>query len=180
MNKEVKLYKIPTYNLKKGNYIECNLSENKINNELKNDESYHIQYKETDNILISFDIDHVETEEIFNSILKILIDYFDIEDDEISFTKSIKESELSYHVSIPKYYVICNKMKETINIIKNMNPNYSKYFDISVYKKSNIFRLPYQTNKEKKYIHNIIQGYPIDFIFNHTGYFSNNYYESDI
>ena len=180
MNKNIELLKIPTYNLKKINYKKIILNENEINTELLNDNSYHIQYKDTHNVIIFFDIDHVESEQIFNSLLKIIIDYFDIENDEISYTKSIKLDEYSYHISIPKYYIVCNEIKHIIEHFKNIYLLFSKYFDNSIYKKTNIFRLPYQTNKEKNISHSIIQGYAIDFIVNHIGYFCKNYYESDI
>ena len=61
-----------------------------------------------------------------------------------------------------------------------MYPLFSQYFDNSIYKTSNIFRLPYQTNKDKKFCHLIVQGNPIDFIINNIGYFSKNFYESEI
>ena len=91
MNKSIELFKISTYNLKKINYVKCIYNEDEIKNELLNDNSYHIQYKNTDDVIIFFDIDHVETEKTFNSILKIITDFFDIDNDEISYTKSIKK-----------------------------------------------------------------------------------------
>ena len=52
MNKNnIELYKIPTYNLKKINYVKCIYTENEIKNELIIDNSYHIQYKNTFNII---------------------------------------------------------------------------------------------------------------------------------
>ena len=77
MNKNIELYRIPTYNLKKINYVKCIFNENEIKNELINDNSYHIQYKNTDDVIIFFDIDHVDNEEIFISIRNIITDYFD-------------------------------------------------------------------------------------------------------
>ena len=74
-------------------------------------------------------------------------------------------NELSYHISIPRYYIKCSEMKNIIDNFKNMYPSFSKYFDNSIYKKTNIFRLPYQTNKEKQISHSIIQGKPIDLFF---------------
>ena len=168
------------YNLKKINYKKIILNENEINTELLNDNSYHIQYKNTDNVLIFFDIDHVESEQIFNTIIKIISDFFDIDNEDISYTKSIKLNEFSYHISIPKYYIVCSEMKNIIENLKKMYPSFSQYFDNSIYKKTNVFHLPLQTNKEKNISHSIIQGYPIDFIVNHIPYFCKNYYESDI
>ena len=81
-----------------------------ILNELINDKSYHIQYKDTDDVIIFFDIDHIQ-EEQFNSIIKIITDFFDIDNDEISYTKSIKTDELSYHICISKYYIKCSELK---------------------------------------------------------------------
>ena len=49
---------------------------------------------------------------------------------------------------------------------------------LTIYKKSNIFRLPYQSNKEKQYVHSIIQGKPIDFVINYINN-SKNYYNSE-
>ena len=71
MNKNIELFKISTYNLKRVNYVKSVFSENEIKNELINDNSYHIQYKDTDDVIIFFDIDHIQ-EEQFNSILKII------------------------------------------------------------------------------------------------------------
>ena len=179
MNKNIELFKISTYNLKRVNYVKTIFTENEIKNELIYDNSYHIQYKDTDDVIIFFDIDHIQ-EEQFNSIIKIITDYFDIDNEDISYTKSIKTDELSYHISIPKYYIKCSEMKIIIDNLLNMYPLFSKYFDNSIYKKTNIFRLPYQTNKEKQFCHLIVQGNPIDFIINNIGYFSKNFYESEI
>ena len=180
MNKNIELFKISTYNLKRVNYVKCIFTENEIKNELINDNSYHIQYKNTDDVIIFFDIDHVDNEEIFISILKIITDYFDIDTDEISYTKSIKKDEFSYHISIPKYYINCGEMKHIIDNIKFMYASFSQYFDNSIYKKTNIFRLPFQSNKEKQISHSIIQGNPLDFIINNIPYFCKNFYESNI
>ena len=103
MNKNIELFKISTYYLKRVNYVKSFYTENEIKDELINDHSYHIQYKDTDDVIIFFDLDHVNDENQFNSIIKIITDYFDIDNDEISYTKSIKTDELSYHISIPKY-----------------------------------------------------------------------------
>ena len=180
MNKNIELFKISTYNLKKVNYVKYIFTENEIKNELINDNSYHIQYKDTDDVIIFFDIDHVNNEKIFISILKIISNFFDIDNDEISYSESKKMNELSYHISIPKYYIKCSEMKIIIDNFKNMYPIFSKYFDNSIYKKTNIFRLPFQTNKEKQYGHLIIQGNTNDFIINNIPYFCKNFYESEI
>ena len=58
MNKNIELFKISTYNLKRVNYVKSIFTENEIKNELINDNSYHIQYKNTDDVIIFFDIDH--------------------------------------------------------------------------------------------------------------------------
>ena len=71
-------------------------------------------------------------------------------------------------------------MKNIIENFKTMYPSFYQYFDNSIYKTINIFRLPYQTNDQKPIIHKIIQGYPIDFVVNHIGYFCKNFYESEI
>ena len=69
MNKNIELFKISTYNLKRENYIKCSFIETEIKNELiNNNNSYHIQYKDTDDVIIFFDIDHVDNEKIFISI----------------------------------------------------------------------------------------------------------------
>ena len=141
MNKNIELFKISTYNLKRVNYVKSIFTENEIKNELINDKSYHIQYKDSDDVIIFFDIDHIQ-ENQFNSILKIITDFFDIDNDEISYSKSIKTDELSYHISIPKYYIKCSELKNIIDNFKNMYPLFCKYFDNSIYKKTNIFRLP--------------------------------------
>ena len=120
MNKNIELFKISTYNLKRLNYVKCIFTQNEIKNELINDNSYHIKYKNTDNVTIFFDIDHVDNEKIFISILKIITDYFDIDNDEISFTESKKMNEFSYHISIPRYYIKCSEMINMIENFKNM------------------------------------------------------------
>ena len=52
MNKNIELFKISTYNLKKINYVKCIYNGDEIKNELLNDNSYHIQYKNTDDVNI--------------------------------------------------------------------------------------------------------------------------------
>ena len=44
MNKNIELFKISTYNLKRVNYVKTIFTENEIKNELIYDKSYHIQY----------------------------------------------------------------------------------------------------------------------------------------
>ena len=57
----------------RSNYVKSIFTENEIKNELINDKSYHIQYKDSDDVIIFFDIDHVNNEEIFISILFLFI-----------------------------------------------------------------------------------------------------------
>ena len=71
-------------------------------------------------------------------------------------------------------------MENIVNHLKILYPSISKYFDNSIYKKRNNFRLTYQTNKEKQYFHKIIQGYPLDFIITHINIFCKQYILSDI
>ena len=52
MNKNIELFKISTYNLKRVNYVKTIFTENEIKNELIYDNSYHIQYKDTDDVII--------------------------------------------------------------------------------------------------------------------------------
>ena len=128
---------------------------------IKKDKAYHLCYSNEDDVIIFLDIDHIHDEQEFYNIVDYLCDYFDIEfderDDNICYTKSIKENnELSYHISIPKFYSKCKNLKHIFEHFKLVYPQIQKYIDTSIYKTNNLFRLPNQTNEVKKYIHEII------------------------
>ena len=163
------IYKIKTYNTKAINYEKITGNIDKICDKIEKDKSYHLIYTKDDNLIFFFDIDHIYDENIFHNIIDCICDYFDIEDeereDQIFYTQSKKDNnELSYHISIPKFYTSCENMKTIISHFTSVYKYISSYIDLSVYKSYNLFRLPNQSNKEKINKHSIIKGENVIFI----------------
>ena len=179
------IYKIQKYNTKKENSKIISGDIDYICEKIKKDKAYHLCYSNEDDVIIFLDIDHIHDEQEFYNIVDYLCDYFDIEfderDDNICYTKSIKENnELSYHISIPKFYSKCKNLKHIFEHFKLVYPQIQKYIDTSIYKTNNLFRLPNQTNEVKKYIHEIINGTALDFIINYIPVTTKEYIDSKL
>ena len=179
------IYKIKTYNTKRENYSKVSGNINKICEKLEKDRSYHLIYTKDDNLIFFLDIDHIYDKTIFNDIIDYLCDYFNIEFDErldqIFYSESKKDNnELSYHISIPKFYTSCANMKNIISHFKSVYKNISEYIDLSIYKSYNLFRLPNQSNEQKKNKHIIIKGEYINFIVNYIQFGSIEYMNSNL
>jgi len=54
-----------------------------------------------------------------------------------------------------------------LTCFKSKYPEFHKYIDMVDYSNNRGFRLPYQTNDDKPYAHNIIDGDKTDFIVNY-------------
>ena len=63
---------------------------------------------------------------------------------------------------------------------KSIYIDISEYIDLSIYKKSNLFRLPNQRNQEKTRYHEIINGKITDFAINRIPYSSIEYIDSKL
>ena len=128
---------------------------------------YHLKLFSDEDYIIFGDVDHITKHEEFKFILENLSIYFNIDVNEINFTKSKKENELSYHWTINKLYSKLENMKEIMKEFKIKYPKIEKFIDLSVYKIINWFRLPYQTNEDKPYEHIIKKGITKNFILNY-------------
>lgn len=159
---EIENYKCNRVNLEKyENNIEniCNVLTN-------NNNGYHLQYNNIDDVILFGDLDNLESEIKFDDILEELSNYFNIEVDDIAYTLSKKENSIfSYHWSFNNYYCSVQQLKLYMVEFIKQYPQYNKYIDTSVYKNNSLFRLPMQTNSLKKFPHEIIKGTMKDFIF---------------
>ena len=141
--------------------IKCKIE----NDDLINDEGYHILLNPNKECVIFGDIDHCsKTDEVMN-ILRDIIKTFEIELDELSYTHSLKIvdgiEDHGSHWVIPS---MCTEMKQLKKILETtLQPIYGSKIDTGIYKKS-WFRLPNQSNEIKTNIHKIIKGEPIDFL----------------
>ena len=171
IDSEFIIYRINnTYKVKKNddNTFKCKQQTGNINEIIKlleKDNGYHIRINPKKECIIYIDLDHCETEEIIIKFCKLLIKIFGVEENEISYTLSKKETEFSYHISIPSFITT----PKELNIVFNKPHFYEfkKYIDFSVYSEK-WFRLPNQTNKEKPLQHKIINGKMEDFIIHYT------------
>lgn len=130
---------------------------------------YHLKLFSAENYIIFGDLDHVEQQKTFKLILDKLATYFNIDVNNINFTKSKKENELSYHWSINSLYTTLENIKLIMTDFKKNNLDIEKYIDLSVYNNNKWFRLPFQTNEDKPSEHIIKKGTVTDFILNHIG-----------
>ena len=91
---------------------------------------------------------------------------FIVNDTQISKSFSYKEDvkEYSYHWTIPSIKSNFKTLKHIFN--QEKYKEFKNMVDTSPYK-NGWFRLPYQTTKEKKLTHKIIQGNPTDFLVQH-------------
>jgi hypothetical protein len=134
---------------------------------LSKNKGYHLKLLNDNNVILFGDIDHVENEEIFIKIKDAICEYFNLA--VVHYTKSIKEhpiyeTEYSYHWSFNGLFSSLQNIKLYIEDFKIKHPQFNKYIDISVYSNNRLFRLPNQTNKDKPFIHNIIEGQMFCFI----------------
>ena len=179
------MYKI--YSLKKYSDNDKNLKPtSKSNNVLdivkeleNNNNGYHLKLSDDINYKIYFDLDHLPNNYYIYSIISCLASMFNIDEEDIKYTESIKTtSEFSYHIVIPKLggdlktiKHLVSKLKKEDNILyydEDETIILNKYFDDSVYKINQLFRLPNQTNNDKKQTHIIKNGSLSDFILNYT------------
>lgn len=138
----------------------------KVNEEdLKINKGYHILLNPNEECLVFGDIDHCETTHEVMNILRDIMKFFQINNDEISFTRSEKivnkKDDYGSHWVIPSMKTTIKKLKLIME--NTFHPKYENKVDTGIYKKS-WFRLPEQTNEVKKNIHKIMKGNPLDFI----------------
>tara|TARA_R110000868_G_scaffold263649_1_gene522306 strand:- start:4 stop:2154 length:2151 start_codon:yes stop_codon:yes gene_type:complete len=133
--------------------------------QLIKDHSYHIKIQDDQPCIAWGDIDHCPDRKSIGKILTKIVKMFQIESDELSYTISEKitddKPDCGAHWSIPSIETTVPNLKL---IIKPLQEKFGQaVIDVSVYKNS-WFRLPYQTNRDKTNVHEIIQGEPIDFM----------------
>ena len=58
-------------------------------------------------------------------------------------------------------------MRNIISHFKSLNSDISEYIDLSIYKSSNIFRLPQKSNKKESYGHQVITGEMINYMIHY-------------
>ena len=148
----------------------------KITNELKNHKGYHLCLKHDIKYILFADIDKVSTIEEVNKILDVIALQLSIEASKIKYSYCLKPSDdgelYSLHVSIPCLHATLKQQHQIFLDIKNLEPNgFGKYIDVSVYQNNKLFRLPYQTLREKPIAHNKLvnaelQDFILDYIPN--------------
>jgi hypothetical protein len=175
---EIKLFVIETYktiesdmdvNIFKYDKFESTKFRKRLNKELKNDNSLHYKYEDKYECVAYGDIDHCETEEQVINILKYICNMYDVEFSELSYTLSNKkENDNGAHWTIPSIQTNIKSLKIQMKEVRQKFNTNIQYVDNSVYKSWGWLRLPYQTNNNKKTIHRIIQGEPIDFLLHYV------------
>ena len=156
-----------TYAKKVGNGWNCNtVSLDKAIQLLKDgkDNGLNLRLQDDKDCFVFGDIDHCPNEDTANNIFQMICEEFKVNDNQISKSFCYKEDvkEYSYHWSIPTFK--SKTLKHVFN--QEKYKEFKNMVDTSPYKNS-WFRLPYQTTKEKKLTHKIIQGNPEDFFVQH-------------
>lgn len=188
----MEIYRIKDYNESRENIdntfdidqITSYLSKNKYKSltddvaEIENDNSYHqIFYDRPDKYYTLFcDLDKIDDEETptfygtitglskIKDICEDISDSLNIDIDLIKYTVSEKEKGvISSHISIPQFNASLSIIKTIFEEIKNKSI-WGKHIDLCVYKDYQLYRLPNQTNEQKKDKHIIKHGKLIDFL----------------
>jgi len=176
MTTQYTIYRLPNYTISKNEDGQFNCESytgtiEKVIKRLQKDKGYHLRINPNNSSIAYGDLDHIPSENIFNDIIKKLCDVFEVSTNQVSYTLSTKENELSYHWSIPCIESTPHTLK-TILETDSFN-NYRKYIDVSIYS-SHWFRLPEQSNKNKPLKHTIINGKPEDFIIEYINNTTDN------
>jgi len=165
------IYNIKKYNQesrKKESYTIEELLE-----KLKKKENYHEIIKKDERIKFIMDIDKLKGCKI-EEIIKDLIEFLnkrgiEVKDGDISLTKNVNPLLESFHLTIPKINVLCEKLRYLICDFKNENEKYSDFIDTSIYASMKLFRLPNQLKENVRNTeHKILRGKMEDFILNYT------------
>jgi hypothetical protein len=157
------------YAKKVGDGWNCNtVSYDKANQLLKDgkDNGLNLRLEDDKDCLVFGDIDHCPNEDTANNIFQMICEEFNVDDNQISKSFCYKEEkkEYSYHWTIPTLKSNFKTLKHIFN--QEKYKEFTNMVDTSPYK-NGWFRLPYQTTKEKKLTHKIIQGNPTDFLVQH-------------
>jgi hypothetical protein len=157
------IYKLKTYKstrddpkiIVKGTYKE-------VVDALAEDKGYHQLLFDDINYNYFYDIDGINPEEdyIVNEFAEHLVELFEIDGDDIKYTKSIKDDTFSYHILVPKYN---GTLKTQLYLATQLKEKFS-FIDLTVYQNNRFIRLPNQTNKEKPNTHKIMSGHMCDFV----------------
>ena len=165
-NNTFTIYKLKNYTISKNENGSFNCdsytgSIDKVIKRLEKDKGYNLRIDPSKPCFLYGDLDHVPSEDIFNNFIKLLCNVFDVSNDKISYSLSIKPNEFSYHWSIPSIQASPKILKNVLT--KSKFDEFKQYIDLSIYT-SHWFRLPNQTNAEKTIPHNIINGKMSDFV----------------
>jgi len=130
------------------------------------DNGLNLRLEDDKDCFVFGDIDHCSNEDTANNIFRMICEEFKVNDNQISKSFSYKEDvkEYSYHWTIPSLKSNFKTLKHIFN--QEKYKEFKNMVDTSPYK-NGWFRLPYQTTKEKKLTHKIIQGNPEDFLVQH-------------
>jgi hypothetical protein len=123
--------------------------------ELETNKSYHLRINAELPCIVFGDIDHCPSEKTFENFLDVIMNVFDVPKKDISYSLSVKENEYSYHWSIFNIETDCSSLKSILSGYEFAS--FKSYIDLSVYC-NKWFRLPNQSNKDKPFIHKIVQG----------------------
>lgn len=141
----------------------------RLNEQLSNDESFHYRYFTEFECIVYGDIDKCETEEKVIEILKYISKKYETDFENMAYTLSNPEiNSYGSHWTIPSIQTNMSSLKIMMTEVMKIYNTEIKYIDVSVYKNNGWLRLPNQTNNEKKTIHKIIQGEPINFLLHYV------------
>ena len=121
--------------------------------ESKQDLNLHLKIDATEPCILFGDIDYCKSKDELNNLFNLIEEHLDVDGDEMKFTINEKEDgTFTSHWTFPK-------LKTTIPYLKKIFTDkkfekYKKQIDTSVYR-NGLFRLPYQTTKEKTTVHKI-------------------------
>ena len=169
-NNNYTIYKLNNYNISKNEDGSWNCdsytgSIEKVLKRLEKNKGYNLRVNPNAPCVLYGDLDHVPSEDIFDSFVELLCDTYDITTEQISYTLSKKPNEFSYHWAIPSIESTPIILKQWMK--KKQWDEFRTYIDPSVYT-SHWFRLPNQTNEDKLIPHNIMRGQMSDFVFHYT------------
>jgi len=176
---EYELCQVPTYLVNYDKTKKVYKTINVVGELLNHDFQMHERLHKDDLLKLSVDIDRITEHNpsaTFQNILKDICEYVGVEHDDVSYTQNIEKVSGSYHVVIPKYYMLSSHQKIFWKQFREKF-GYGKEIDTDIFDKDGWFRLPNQTGvvmekdctgkfvvKENKTAHTLQQGCLEDFV----------------
>jgi hypothetical protein len=142
-----KIYEVPNYKFPPGQNRAVNFSNALFSVSQQHDKHLHLYLDPTEPCMLFGDLDHIPTIDKYREIINMIKEEFGV--DSLVTSRSTDPTQISVHWSIPSLWTTMDVLKKIFS-----QPKFKEigFVDTSVYRKGQ-FRLPYQTEASKKFVH---------------------------